>query len=60
MKYLSKSQVAARLEVSERTIDRWVIEDRDKFPVPFKIGRRSFWDPATITAWINKQAGSNA
>ena len=47
---LTKGQVARRLGVSKRTIDR--LTDSDGFPKPVKIGSRPMWLPEHFDAYI--------
>ena len=51
MKLLRKRDVAARLLISVRGLEKWVIEGN--FPKPFNLGERVLvWDEADIDAWV--------
>ncbi|PAY19090.1 hypothetical protein CKO51_13255 [Rhodopirellula sp. SM50] len=47
---LSARSIAARLEVSQRTIQR--MADRSEMPKPMKVGRLIRWDATAIERWI--------
>ncbi len=50
---LSQREVAEQLEVTPRTIQRWV--QTGYFPTPAYIGRRAVYDQQTVSQWVSKQ-----
>jgi predicted DNA-binding transcriptional regulator AlpA len=53
-KTLPKSKVAAKLLISNRTLEYWC--SNGTFPKPFYLGRRAFWLAETVEQWIMTQA----
>lgn len=51
--YLSKAQVLKTLNVSERTLENLVREQ--KFPPGVKLGRSVYWSPSVIQQWLDAQ-----
>lgn len=47
---LTKKDVARRLAVSERSVDR--MRDEKKMPLPFLVGNLPRWNPEALEAWI--------
>lgn len=59
-RWLSTSSLAARLEVSGRTIDRWAKEGTRGFPAPVKFNRHRRWRESDIIAWERACATQSA
>jgi predicted DNA-binding transcriptional regulator AlpA len=54
--YLTKQMLAARLHVSDRTIDYW-LRDKPQFPRPyFRMGRRSLWRMSDVASYERRLA----
>jgi predicted DNA-binding transcriptional regulator AlpA len=54
MQLLSLARVAALLDVSERSVRRWMIEA--DFPKPIHLpGRTPRWDEEEVKMWVLKQ-----
>lgn len=51
--YLTKSELAAMLRVSTRTVSNYVRSGA--LPEPVKIGRRALWSRATLLAFLRAQ-----
>jgi excisionase family DNA binding protein len=51
---LTKKQVAARAQVTPRTIENWVKQGR--CPAPFKLGKSCLWERDAITSWLTSTA----
>lgn len=52
-KLLSQREVADQFDVSERTLVRWRHERG--FPEPHRIGKRNYYLPQQLTAWVDAQ-----
>jgi hypothetical protein len=58
---LQTRTVAARYNVSTRTVDRWTADPRVGFPQPSRIYHRKYWDEDDLDAFDarKKPASSN-
>jgi excisionase family DNA binding protein len=54
--YWTRKQVAARFNVSMRTVDRWILDDKLR---AWRIGRTVRIAEAEIARFINDYAGGN-
>ena len=54
--YWTRKQVAARFNVSMRTVDRWILDDKLR---AWRIGRTVRIAEAEIARFINNYAGGN-
>jgi predicted DNA-binding transcriptional regulator AlpA len=43
--------VAKQMNVTTRTLDRWLLDERLAMPRPIKIRTRKYFDRAAIEAW---------
>jgi len=50
---LNKLEVAARLNIANRTLETWC--KKGYFPMPTYLGRRAFWLKADVDLWFNTQ-----
>lgn len=50
---LKPADVAAKLNISERTLERLILQG--KAPPHIKLGRMRRWHPDQLDAWINTQ-----
>lgn len=55
---LPTSKVCARYNISDRTVDRWLMRPELNFPQPIRISGRRYWREAEITAWERTRAGT--
>lgn len=55
---VSRRELAALLRVSPNGID--AMRRRGALPVPFKLGRRTFWKLAEVQAWIEQSMSQSA
>lgn len=53
---LTRAQVAATLQITVRTLDRWT--ERGLVPEPMRIGGTSRWLREDIEAWFKKRGGA--
>lgn len=53
---LTRAQVAATLQITVRTLDRWT--ERGLVPEPMRIGGTSRWLREDIEAWLKKRGGT--
>jgi len=45
-----------RYDVTNRTLDRWIISEQRDFPKPIMINGRRYWDQAEVEAWERSRA----
>jgi predicted DNA-binding transcriptional regulator AlpA len=51
-------KVAARYDVSDMTLYRWLRDERMQFPKPTYLGRNRYWKLSDLVSWeINRAAG---
>jgi predicted DNA-binding transcriptional regulator AlpA len=50
----------ARYDIVDRTLDRWLADERMQFPRPMVIGRRRYFKESEIVAWERARAASAA
>jgi lipopolysaccharide export system protein LptC len=59
--HLSTPRVAARYDVSTRTIERWEEDEDLEFPEPdLRIYKRKYWKVKTLERWERARAASAA
>ena len=51
--YYTKGELAAEMNVSERTLDRW--HNRRMGPLRTRLGSRILYKKTTVAAWIEAQ-----
>jgi excisionase family DNA binding protein len=49
MDLMTKQAVVEDLNVSERTLEKWVRDG--KFPTPVRMGKRAYWDREAVERW---------
>jgi hypothetical protein len=49
--YLPAVQVAERYSVCLKTLDRWLADQKLKFPTPLVINRRRSWKISALESW---------
>ena len=53
---ITKSALAERLQVSTRTLERWI--NQGDLPPPRRLGtRRVYWHPHVIEQWLERALG---
>jgi predicted DNA-binding transcriptional regulator AlpA len=57
-RYLPGPKVAARYDVSDMTLYRWLRDERMQFPQPHYFGRLRFWKLSALTAWERERASA--
>jgi hypothetical protein len=55
--YLSPAQLAAELDICTKTLDRW--RAFGSGPPVTKIGRKSYYSRASVTAWLQAREQQN-
>lgn len=54
---LPARQVWERFGVTDRTLDRWLSDERLAFPRPIRVNGRRYFRANEITAWERNRAG---
>jgi len=49
---ITKSEVAARLNISERSVEK-LVQSR-KFPPPLRLGKKVHWVESVVTRWLEQ------
>jgi hypothetical protein len=52
---LTAATVAARLDVTIRSVERWSQERRFGFPAKVKVGHRNYFRRVDVDAWLDEQ-----
>jgi len=53
-------KVALELDVSKRSIERWMNDCTSEFLRPIKLGRRNFFDRAAVERGLSQRDGGEA
>ena len=53
MELIGKSEVAAHLQVCERTLENLL--QRGEFPPPLRLGKKALWTKSVVEAWLEQQ-----
>jgi excisionase family DNA binding protein len=49
-------KVAARYNVSDMTLYRWIRDERMQFPAPYYLGRHRYWKLTQLVSWERQRA----
>ena len=60
LRLVSAVRLAGELDVSKRSIERWMNDCTSVFPRPIKLGRRNFFDRAAVVRWLCQRDGGEA
>jgi predicted DNA-binding transcriptional regulator AlpA len=55
---LPSRAVRERYQVTNRTLDRWILNEKLGFPKPIMINGRRYWDEAEIVEWERSRAAA--
>lgn len=54
MQFLTTKEVMEKTRASRSTVNRWVKDREQGFPLPAKIGRRTLWVESQLDEWIER------
>ncbi len=57
LRLVSAVKLALELDVSKRSIERWMNDPGSEFPRPIKLGRRNFFERAAVERWLCQRDG---
>jgi predicted DNA-binding transcriptional regulator AlpA len=60
LRLVSAVRLALALDVSRRSIERWMNDPGSEFPRPIKLGRRNFFHRAAVERWLCQREGGEA
>jgi predicted DNA-binding transcriptional regulator AlpA len=60
LRLVSAVRLALELDVSRRSIERWMNDPGSEFPRPIKLGRRNFFHRAAVECWLCQREGGEA
>lgn len=55
-KLLPSTPVAARYQVTRRTLERWLRDEKLNFPMPIVVNSRRYWREEDLELWERSRA----